>query len=242
LLPSIVYPSSSKMKNLPLLCLLILIYSSSIGQHSIKAGTQIPIQYALQYDYQFHPKWSGNVQVGVLTKPYDQAILSILKSLGVDQEIVNVLTSAFNFGIITQAGVSYHFKKNYVGITGAWMHLQAADAPVSAVEAAFGVSVTTYPIRPRQSLKSPVQLTLSSDLFNAGVLYGRRFTFKNPRIELHTEFGFAKTVASKSYIESEQRSVESLSTLVDNELQTDYPNYGYLPSINIFFVYKLGKN
>jgi hypothetical protein len=241
-LVSIVRISPNQMKNLFLSCLLILICSASIAQHSIKVGTQIPIQYAIQYDYQFHPNWSGNAQVGVLTKPYDQAILSTLKSLGVDQEIVNVLTSAFNFGVITQAGANYHFKKNYVGITGSWMHLQATDAPVSAVEAAFGVSVTTYPVRPRQSLRTPVELTLSSDLFNAGILYGRRFTFKNPRIELHTEFGFAKTVASKSYIESEQRSVESLSALVDNELQTDYLNYGYLPSINIFFVYKLGKN
>jgi hypothetical protein len=213
----------------------------SVAQHSIKVGTQIPIQYALQYDYQFHPRWSGNAQVGVLTKPYDQAILSILKSLGVDQQIVNVLTSAFNFGVTTQAGVNYHFKKNYVGITGSWIHLQAADAPISAIEAAFGVTVSSYPVRPRQTTRAPVQLTLSSDLFGAGILYGRRFTFKNPKIELHTEFSFAKVLASKSYIESEQRSVESLSTLVDNELQSVYVDYGFLPSINVFFVYKLGR-
>lgn len=208
------------------------------AQHSIKIGTQIPIQYAVQYDYQFHSKWSANLQGGVLTKPYDQAILSVLKSLGVEQDILNVLKSAFNFGVITQGGVNYHFNKNYVGITGSWMHLQAADAPITAVEAAFGVSVATYPIRPRQSLKTPTQLTLRSDLFNAGILYGRRFAFKNPRIELHTEFGFAKVIASESYVESEQRSVESLSNLVNTELQTDYINYGYLPSINVFFVYR----
>ncbi len=206
----------------------------------MKVGTQIPIQYAVQYDYKFHPKWSGNVQVGVLTKPYDQAILSILKSLGVDQEIVNVLTSAFNFGLITQAGMNYHFKKNYVGVTGSWIHLQAADTPVSAVEAAFNVNIASYPQRPRQSAKTPISLTLSSDLYNAGILYGRRFTFKNPKIELHTEFSFAKVLGSSSYIDSAQKSLESLSTVVDNELKTDYLDYGYLPSINVFFVFKLG--
>jgi hypothetical protein len=226
------------MKNLlPAFFILISAYYS-LAQSSIKIGTQIPIQYALQYDYQFHPRWSGNVQAGVLTKPYDQVILSLLKSLGVNQEIVNVLTSAFNFGIITQVGDDYHFKKSYVGITGSWLHLQAANAPVSAVEAAFGVSIASYPLRPRQSAKTPVTLTLSSDLYNASILYGRRFTFKNPKIELHTEFSFAKVLGSSSYIDSPQKSVESLSTIVDNELKTDYLNYGYLPSINVFFVYK----
>jgi hypothetical protein len=223
-----------------LLCLSFLLYIQSMAQHSIKVGTQIPIQYAFQYDYQFHPKWSGNVQAGVLTKPYDQVILSLLKSFGVDQEIVNVLTSAFNFGLITQAEVNYHFNKNYVGVTGSWIHLQAADTPISAVEAAFNVSIASYPLRPRQNAKSPVTLTLASDLYNAGILYGRRFTFKNPKIELHTEFSFAKTLGSSSYFDSPQKSLESLSTAVDNELKTDYLDYGYLPSINVFFVYKLG--
>jgi hypothetical protein len=125
-------------------------------------------------------------------------------------------------------------------VTGSWLHLQAADAPVSAVEAAFGVNITSYPLRPRQSVKTPVTLTLSSDLYNAGILYGRRFTFKNPKIELHTELSFAKTLGSSSYIDSPQKSVESLSGLVDNELKTVYLDYGYLPSINVFFVYKFG--
>jgi hypothetical protein len=232
--------SIETMKNIILIILITFSLGSLLAQSSIKIGTQIPIQYALQYDYQFHPRWSGNVQAGVLTKPYDQVILSLLKSLGVAQEIVNVLTSAFNFGIITQVSANYHFKKNYVCVTGSWLHLQAADAPVSAVETAFGVSVASYPLRPRQIAKTPVTLTLSSDLYNVGILYGRRFIFKNPKIELHTEFSFAKVLGSSSYVESPQRSVESLSAIVNNELKTDYLDYGYLPSINVFFVYKFG--
>jgi hypothetical protein len=230
------------MKAITIFCLVIVTSSHSFAQHSFKVGTQIPIQYALQYDYQFHKHWSADVQGGILTTPYDKVILSVMKSLGVNQDIVNVITSVFNFGVLSQAGVNYHFNKNYVGLTGSWMHLQAADAPISAVEAAFGVNVSSYPLRPRQSIKTPVQLTLTSDLFNAGILYGRRFTFKNPKIELHTEFSFAKTLYSTSAIDSEQKSVEQLSTIANDELKSIYIDYGYLPSINVFFVYKLGGN
>jgi hypothetical protein len=230
------------VKHFLLLSLGLCVFHCLVAQHAIKVGTQIPIQYALQYDYQFHPKWSANIQAGVLTKPYDRVILDLLKSFGVSQELVNVLTNAFNFGTIAQAGVNYHFKKNYIGITGSWIHLQAADAPISAVENAFNVSIASYPQRPQQSVRTPVTLTLASDLFNAGILYGRRFTFKNPTIELHTEFGFAKVLGSSSYIDSPQKSLDVLSILVDNELKNEYLDYGYLPSINIFFVYKFGKN
>lgn len=210
------------------------------AQHSLKVGTQIPIQYAVQYDYQWNKHWSANAQVGVLTKPYDQVILDVLKAFGVDQSIVNVLTNAFNFGVISQVGTNYHFGKNYVGVTGSWIHLQAADTPISAIQTAFNVNVGSYPVRPRQNSNTPITLTLSSDLYNAGILYGRRFTFKDPKIEIHTEFSFSKTLASSSYVESPQRSLEKLSELIDTELKSDYSSYGYLPSINVFFVYKLG--
>jgi hypothetical protein len=226
-------------KTLTVLFLLILATHLQ-AQHSIKVGTQIPLQYAVQYDYQWNKHWSANAQVGVLTKPYDLVILDVLKAFGVDQSIVNVLTNAFNFGVISQVGTNYHFGKNYVGVTGSWIHLQAADTPISAIQTAFNVNVSSYPVRPRQNAQTPIAMTLSSDLFNAGILYGRRFTFKNPKIELHTEFSFAKTLASSSYVESPQRSLEKLSELIDTELKSDYSSYGYLPSINVFFVYKLG--
>ncbi|NOS91324.1 MAG: hypothetical protein HOP30_05345 [Cyclobacteriaceae bacterium] len=225
----------------PLLFILFMnVVASLHAQHSVKIGTQIPLQYAVQYDYQWNKHWSANAQVGVLTKPYDQVILDVLKAFGVEQSIVNVLTNAFNFGVISQVGTNYHFGKNYVGVTGSWIHLQAADTPISAIQTAFNVNVGSYPVRPRQNAQSPIAITLSSDLYNAGILYGRRFTFKNPKIEIHTEFSFSKTLASSSYVESPQRSLENLSELIDTELKSDYSSYGYLPSINVFFVYKLG--
>lgn len=211
------------------------------SQHTIKVGSQIPIQYAVQYDYQPSKRFSGNAQVGVLTKPYDQVILVTLQSLGVSEEIVDVLTYAFDVGLISQAGTNYHFKKNYMGLTAAWIHLRASDTPVGVMESAFNVDIDSYPARPKQSVASLVNISLASDLLTAGILYGRRFTFKNPRVEVCTEIGFAKVIASKSYVESPQRSLTTLSTLVDEELNEDYLTYGYLPSINLFLVYKLSK-
>jgi hypothetical protein len=221
---------------------LLLPCTIACSQHVIKVGSQIPIQYAAQYDFLTSKHFSVNAQLGILTKPYDQVILNILESFGVSEEVVDVLTYAFDFGLVSQMGVNYHFKKNYLGVTGSWIHLRASDTPVAIMESAYNVDVSSYPTRPKQNTSSPITITLASELFTTGILYGRRFNFKNPRVELHTELGFAKVIASKNYVDSAQRSLTNLSALVDEELDDDYLAYGYLPSINLFLVYKLSKS
>ena len=60
--------------------LIFLSHFSAIAQkHSIKIGTDIPLQYAIGYDFQVNQKASAGVKVGIITTPYDDILLGLFE-------------------------------------------------------------------------------------------------------------------------------------------------------------------
>ena len=82
-------------------------------------------------------------------------------------------------------------------------------------------------------------LQLTSNLYNVGLLIGRRFHFKNPKWQFRTEFAIAKVLGSKTKLSSDYRDLVNLSVIVNDELEEYYWEYGYLPSLNFYLAYKL---
>ncbi len=228
-----------------LILLLMLMKSNSWGQeseksvrHYIKAGSEIPLQYAIQYEMRTGNSFSVNAQFGVLTDPYNDAIIFTLESFGVDDKTIRLIENAFQFGLIIDVGVNYHFGKNYMGVYGQWINLTAADTPFELVENYLGIS---FPIPPFIPDFVP-EVSLQSELFQLGLLYGRRFSFKNhPAIEIHTEFAVSKNLGSRSKLSSENVEVDFVNDQVDKELDAIFSDYAYIPTLNIFFVYQFGK-
>lgn len=109
---------------------------------SIQLGTQIPLLYSIGYEFDIGNRISLNTQIRILTKPYDVAILEILKLSGSEESLVNTIGEAFK---------------------------------------------------------------------------------------------------SKSKLTSEFGDVSTASSLIDNELDYCYVNYGYLPSFNIYIVKNIAK-
>jgi len=224
-----------------------LVSNSLFGQenetkvnHTLKAGVEIPLQYALQYDLRFDNKFSINVQVGILTKPFNDAILTTLETFGTDESTIELIENAFQFGTIIDLGGNYHFGKNYVGLFTQWIGLKAGDTPYQLIESYFGIEFPSPPI-PLPPILTP-KVYLKSDLFQLGFLYGRRFTFKNsPRIEIHTEIALSKNIYSNSSLSSDHLEVNSINDLVDSELSSIYSKYAYIPTLNIYFVYRLNR-
>ena len=227
------------------LCFLIFFYCSSRGQesgksvrHYFKAGFEIPLQYALQYEMRAGNRFSVNAQFGVLTNPHNDVILFTLESFGVDEKTISLIENAFQFGLVVDLGGNYHFEKNYLGVYGQWINLTAADTPFELVESYFGISFPTPPFLPGFI----PEVSLQSELFQLGLLYGRRFSFKNyPAIEIHAEFAVSKNLASRSKLSSDNVEMDFVNNQVDNELDDIFSNYAYIPTINIFFVYQFGK-
>lgn len=195
---------------------------------SVQVGTQFPLMYAVGYEYQFKNDISFNFQGGILTKPYDEIILTVLESYSDNKALMSTIGEAFKYGLIIQPTLKYHFSKNYFGLYYSYFWLYAEDTPMDAFENYYGISL---PIGIRQD-----EMKLKSELLNIGLLYGRKFYFKNPSFQVWLELSLAKTCWSYSELTHEDYNLENLSNSVDEELNEYYMKYGYLPSINIYFI------
>jgi hypothetical protein len=172
-----------------------------------------------------------NAQVGILTKPYDAAILEALRLFGTNEALVNTIGDAFSYGFVLQPSIKYHYRKLIAGFTYSYFSLVAKDAPLNLIEKYYNVSL---PPAYRN-----IQLRLDSKLQNAGVLVGRRFYLKNPAWQIILECSLAKTFWSRNRLTAGNVDINFLSTAIDLKLQEYYIDYGYLPSINIFLVRRI---
>lgn len=209
--------------------------TASAQESSIQLGTQIPLMYSVGYEFDLSNKISFNTQIGILTKPFDVTILEILKYTGTEEPIVNTIGEAFKFGFIFQPTIKINIKRNYIGAYYSYYSLVAEETPAYLIESYYDIYL------PRRTKNIANEFKINSRLHNVGLLIGRRFKFKNPGFELKLELAFAKTFKSKSKLSSEFGDVSMASSLIDNELDYYYVNYGYFPSFNVFIVKKITK-
>ena len=216
--------------------------SRAEGRHSLFMGTQVPLQYTAGYEYRFVDRFSANFQAGILTHPYDEAILGIVQLFGVDDSLRSIIDEAFDLGVIVEGGIKYDFtENNYLGAFGRWVHLEGGGTAAELLGAYFKRDIS--PLR-RSGYRAPLELTLQSDLYLFGILYGRRIRFSNPRFELALEFGVSKSFASTSAFESNRPhldatdAVRALYAGLSKDMKSAYREYVYVPTINFFLVWK----
>lgn len=234
---SIVYTPLFKMKQkvyLTLLLTFLLVKANYAQKSSFQIGTQIPLMYSIGFEYETNSKVAFNVQAGILTKPYDAAILNVMKMFGTNEAVVYTIGESFKYGFIFQPSVKYYFNKRYyTGVSYSYYMLFAEASSEDAIQDYYGIrlppSISTTP------------LTLQSNLSNIGMYFGRKFNFKNSNVKLLTEISFAKTVYSKSKLMADSRAVPILIDKVDKDLNSYYVDYGYLPSINVFVLVPFKK-
>ncbi|MGC4021153.1 MAG: hypothetical protein QM734_04030 [Cyclobacteriaceae bacterium] len=229
-----------------LIFLLLIVSQVAVGQitelpkHRFKVMAEIPVQFGLGYEWQYSKRFSSNFQVGVLTQPNSTIILNTLQALGTSQDVILMLQDAFKFGMVYKGTLNYNFKRNYVGGFFQVIDLTGKDTPTALVETAMGVSISSYPRYPGKNSATPTNLTLHSSLFQAGVLYGRRFLVKK-KSEIDLEFGISANVGSSSSVNSDVRDLSSLSKYANTYLASIYKSYAFVPSITIAYAVKIGK-
>ena len=146
-----------------------------------------------------------------------------------------MIKDAFRFGLVGEGGINYHFRRNYVGTFVQVIALHGGDASTALVEDYFNTSINSYPTKMGRAQTNEKYLNLKSILYQAGILYGRRFPLKNKRFEIDAEFGMSANVSSKSELTSEVRNLATLSTVVDKELASYYSKYAFVPSLTVLF-------
>lgn len=218
-----------------LITVLLVLASNRAGYGQyVQAGTQIPLNYTLGGGWDFSKRISAEMRTGILTFPFDRAILAMLQGFGTDAAITNTIGNAFDFGVALQPSLDFHLGKYHLGAEYAYHFLRAKDPPAALIESYYGVTL------PRRLGSRENTFVLVSHLHAAGIRLGRVFDLSQPGWELKVELAVSKVFASSSVLSGDFGDMQRASALIDAELNRYYIDYGYLPSLNVFLVRRFG--
>jgi hypothetical protein len=212
------------------------------SKSNVFIGTQMPLQYTIGYGYQFSDRFSASAQAGILTKPYDGLIINSLEAFGLDKYLGRVIKKAFNKGTVLGIGTNYHFGKNYVGLSGQYIHLQGGGiTPADALSVYFKKDFSSF-----DPTGLPVfEFAMQSNILNIGTFFGHKFQLNKPQLSINAEVGLSKIVASKNSFSSNRSLIDqtafsrNLYKELDKEMRKAYWKYGFIPTLSIYFVYRL---
>jgi hypothetical protein len=168
-----------------------------------------------------------------------------MKSYGADPKLTKVLEQPFKFGFGFEAGGHYYFgtdnRRYYVGMSAQWINLLKVDMTEDVINDAYNNALKdpklVYGPIPEEQSKKP--LTLKSAYLQLGFMAGKRFFYLEPNFEMFVEVGMSKTMASTHRLASDYRYVSQISELNNESLKKMMKQYGWLPTVNVLFIYKM---
>jgi hypothetical protein len=216
--------------------------NKTFSRSSVFLGSQIPVQFTAGYGYQFSNRLSVRAQAGLITKPYRGFIVNAMEAFGMDEYLAQVIKKSFRSGTVLGVGPNLHFGKNYIGVYGQYMHLKGGGiTPADALSIHFKKDFTDFNVT-----GLPIfEFSLQSNLVNVGALFGHSFQLRNPRLSISGEAGLSKIVASENSFSSNRTIVDrtayaqNLFKEIDNDMDDAYQKYGFIPTINLYLVYRL---
>jgi hypothetical protein len=208
---------------------------------SIKVIAEFPLHFGIGYEGQIGKAFSAGGSVGVLTSPNSDLIITYLRFIGTEEELVLIIEDAFQLGIVGEVNFNYNFGRNYIGIFSQVIGAQAGDASPELIQNYFGVDLNDYPLKSGGSSAAEKNLTIKTRLYQLGLQYGRRFPLKDQRFEIDAEIGLSANIGSKSKIYSDNRDFSELNERVNIELQNFYKDYAFIPSMGVMFIYKFAR-
>lgn len=233
----------SNIRHLILICLVLslaLCHSVYAQKHALKIGTDIPLQYAVGYDYQISPKFSAGTKLGILTTPYDEIILGLFRLFGGNDTMIDIISNGYELGGILELGGNYYFKNHYVSLHGQYISLQGSQARVDLVETLIGRELEKLPPFINPQVKDDV-IEVKSSLLQAAIRYGWIKQLKNPKLQLRTEVSLSLNLTSDTKLRSDEYDVSDAEVVMDKLITEFYHHYAYIPTFNIYLVYFPGR-
>ena len=213
-------------------CIVLVACFQTKGQHSISAGTDIPLQYKIGYRFQVNDNFSLNANAGVLTSPYNDIILNIIASFGASENTINTIDEIFRFGVIYEIGAGYHLNNWIFQPRFQIIDLSAATTSQQDVERIIRQGL---PVRRIGSGNN--DLELKSTLYQIGFEVAREFPLENENSGIRVGFSGSFNIGSTSTLSSQVRSLEAASRLLNEELQETYRSYAIPLSLNVAYVF-----
>jgi hypothetical protein len=189
------------------------------------------------YDHGITPGFSINAGVGFITGPYTNVLFSGLENKGlIKSNEHGVIDRTFQLGITYQLGANFHFNKNYIRAYGQLMKLNGDMSYSDLANVYLGTNIPDI-----TRFLNPIDIRTTVPM--VGVLYGRRFSLgKNS--EIHVEGSIAKTLGHNSryntntFLDGINLVNDIVYSGIDNDLDTYFTKHGWLPSVNVYYVYK----
>lgn len=219
--------------------LVAFVFQPVFAQHQLKIGTDIPLQFALGYNYSPDKGVGGGLKVGILTEPHSSIILAAMEAFGTQEAIVEIVRDGFKMGIVLDGSASWHWKKNYVGANLIFINLSAGEAPLDVIDGNYDLDLLSYSdlltsLFGQESMK----INLNSNLLQMGFHYGRRVPLKD-KLELQLEFGLSKNIGSTNNFSSDFPYPLTIYNAIDEDLQEAYRKYAIIPTLGIYLVYTI---
>ena len=211
--------------------------------HTVFVGVQTPIDYTLGYRFQFNQRFSVQAQGGFIAAPFEQYTLKLLESFGLDPNLSRVIDRSFRQGTSAGLGFTVHANSPWYGtVFGQYVHFSAGPiTPADGLGVYFKQDFSGFGL-----LDSPsFVFNLQSNLWVAGLRLGRSFRFGTSRFGLNTELGLGKIFLTKNTFSSNRSGIDGLGvtqrlyTNLDNEIDNKLRQYGFLPTLNVLFTYRL---
>jgi hypothetical protein len=231
--------------------LLMLVSTASVAQYRegryplqddpapkrLKIGTQIPFQHSVIYDYGITPGFSINGGIGLITGPYTNMLFSGLENKGViTRNERAIIDRTFQLGVSYQLGANFHFDKNYIRAYGQLMRLNGEMSYSDLANLYLGTNIPDI-----TRFMNPIDVRTTVPM--VGALYGRRFLI-GERSEIHLEGSIGKTLGHNTnyktgtFLDGMNLVNDVVYNGIDNDLDTYFTTNGWIPSLNVYYVYK----
>ena len=231
--------------------MLTLISTASVAQYregryrlqddpapkTLKIGTQVPFQHSIIYDYGITPGFSINGGIGFITGPYTNVLFSGLENRGVIARNERaVLDRTFQLGVSYQLGANFHFDRNYIRAYGQLMTLNGDLSYSDLANLYLGTNIPDI-----TRFLNPIDVRSTVPMIGAS--YGRRFPI-GERSEIHLEGSIGKTLGhdtnykTGTFLDGMNLINDVVYSGIDKDLDSYFTRYGWVPSLNVYYVYK----
>ena len=246
-----------KLQHIILIIIFIILVSpptelrAQAGDKGIRMGLKLPYTYDIGYYHRFSTRIGMYVSSQIVTMPFSSSVTGLMNLYGADPKLTAILDESFGFGIGLDHGWQYHFgtdnRRYYVGLSIQWMSLLKEDINDAVIDDAFAddpiegcETLDKCPINPMQKFNDSDVLTINTNYVNMALSFGITFPLPNNKnSEFRLEGQLAKTIASRHYLYSDFRYISPISERTNESLQDIMRKYGWFPSINLYYIYKL---
>ncbi|HHB52207.1 MAG TPA: hypothetical protein ENK75_04075 [Saprospiraceae bacterium] len=221
--------------------------SSQPEEQGFRAGIKLPYTYDLGYFVRFNTRFAIHLSTQFVTFPFSKAPTGYMNFWGADPNITAFRNEPFSIGAGLDVGAHYYFgsdnRRYYGALSVQWMNLLKRDISDNVINKALDVDLNSgeIPLGPIAKSQSTKPLTLNTNYVNIGFIVGKIIPLLNPNTELRVEVGINKAVYSHHNLQSDYRYISPISELTNTKLQETMKKYGWFPTINVYYIYKISK-